>query len=416
MNRKKINIIISISALALVGLIILQINWVRHAAALREEQIKHRISMAAHKTWRRINRNEPLKQAIAQGLYLPKPDAFTFELKPEVRAQVDSLIQAQFEYYHVDLAYEFQFINKQSPDFTADCSKDTNLQRLCLDGFMPEHHSELRISFADTKPYVYAKMGSMMLASAFLVGLVALCFYITIATIWRQKRLSEMTSDFINNMTHELKTPISTVALASNMLRRQKLAQRPEKVQHYAGIIHDENEKLQQQVEQVLRIARIERGEFKLNKTEADVHELIQSAIKSIDLQVREKNGQIQCYLNALKGRVIADTTHLTNVFANLLDNANKYSTSPPKITVMTQDREDGILISIADEGIGMSKDKQRYIFDKFYRVSTGNLHDVKGFGLGLSYVKTMVEAHKGYVSLQSELGKGSRFDIFLPN
>jgi two-component system, OmpR family, phosphate regulon sensor histidine kinase PhoR len=258
-------------------------------------------------------------------------------------------------------------------------------------------------------------MGWMFTGSVLLIGLVSLCFGLTIQTILQQKRLSEMTSDFINNMTHELKTPIATVSLASNMLRREKIVSNPEKIIHYSGIISEENRKLQEQVEQVLRLAKLEKGDFKLNKCPVNIHEIIQNALSTIDLQVKSRNGKIKCYLNAMRQEVTADVTHLTNVVSNLLDNANKYSPEKPEITIMTHNREDGIVISVEDKGIGMSKDKQKYIFQKFYRVPTGNIHDVKGFGLGLAYVKMMVDAHKGNIYLNSEPGKGSRFDIFLP-
>ncbi|MEO1655803.1 MAG: HAMP domain-containing sensor histidine kinase, partial [Bacteroidota bacterium] len=244
---------------------------------------------------------------------------------------------------------------------------------------------------------------------------VALCFILTIHTIWKQKKLSEMTTDFINNMTHELKTPISTISLASNMLRKDRVLENKDKIVHYSGVIHDENDKLQNQVEQVLRLARIERGEYRLNIEKINLHEAVNEAIGSIELQVKSRNGQIKCYLEAIKHEILADMTHLTNVVSNLLDNANKYSPENPDITVKTYNREDGVVISVEDKGIGMSKDKQKYIFNKFYRVPTGNIHDVKGFGLGLAYVKMMVDAHKGHIHLKSEPGKGSKFDIFLP-
>ncbi|TAE49153.1 MAG: sensor histidine kinase [Cytophagales bacterium] len=172
---------------------------------------------------------------------------------------------------------------------------------------------------------------------------------------------------------------------------------------------------MQAQVEQVLHLAKLEKGDFKLNKIQANIHQVIQGAIDTLDLQVKTRNGKIKCYLNALQVNLMADVTHLTNVISNLLDNANKYSPQKPEIIISTHNKEDGIVVAIEDKGIGMSKDKQKHVFEKFYRVTNGNVHDVKGFGLGLAYVKLMVDAHKGQIQIQSELGKGSKFEIFLP-
>jgi two-component system phosphate regulon sensor histidine kinase PhoR len=419
MKKKRIIFIIAISALALVGLVILQISWINHAAELREAQLKHRITMAGQRIYRKLSHDYTTRAALNQDLEKNQGKKLVLKLNAPERVSIDSIIKSEFRYHQINLPYTFKILDKNSREFAPSCSfmagKKGVIFALCLEDLTTTHKSELRVELANPQHYIYAQMGWMLGGSVFFIALVIACFGMTIYTIWQQKKMSEMTTDFINNMTHELKTPISTISLASNMLRKKLITENPEKIIHYSGIIHEENQKLQLQVEQVLRIAKLERGDFQLNKEEVNIHEVIQNAIQSIDLQVKTRGGQIYCYLNALHNTIKADVTHLTNVVANLLDNANKYSPDTPEIVISTHDREDGVVISVEDKGIGMSKDKQKYVFDKFYRVSTGNVHDVKGFGLGLAYVKMMVDAHKGHIHLNSDLGKGSRFDIFLP-
>lgn len=416
MKKKKIVSIIALCTFSLLSLVILQINWIQHAAQLRESQLKHRATLASQLVMYHLKNDEKIQNSIIYSVQKNNATQLRIPIKKMEYEKIDSLLEMSFNYYHINLNYDFEVVDKRHQSFVPSCEASSTSHRVCLEGLLDDNKAELRITFLNKNRYIYAKMGWMLICSAILIILIAGSLMITIFTIWRQKKVSEMTSDFINNMTHEFKTPISTVSLASNMLKKNKVIEKGEKVKHYAEIIHEENQKLQNQVEQVLRIARLERGEFKLNKTSANLHEIIQNAIKTIDLQVKNKGGQIQCYLNAMRQDVLADVTHLSNVISNLLDNANKYSPHTPQIIVSTYDKEDGVVVSVEDKGIGMSKDKQKHIFNKFYRVPTGNVHNVKGFGLGLAYVKMMIDAHKGNIQLKSEVGKGSRFDIFLPN
>ena len=225
-----------------------------------------------------------------------------------------------------------------------------------------------------------------------------------------------MKTDFVNNMTHELKTPISTISLASEMLRDQTMATDSQRIQKYAAVIHDENNRLGSQVEKVLQMAVIDRGEHKLKLFPFNLHELIQNAIDKMSLQLEEREGVIKTDFAARFPEAQVDESHFTNIIINLLDNAIKYSNERPDITISTGDQDGGILISIEDKGIGMSKEVQKKVFEKFYRVSTGNVHNVKGFGLGLSYVKAIVEAHGGNIKLKSEMNKGTTFVVFIPH
>jgi two-component system phosphate regulon sensor histidine kinase PhoR len=216
-------------------------------------------------------------------------------------------------------------------------------------------------------------------------------------------------------MTHEFKTPISTISLACEVLRDPDMRQLPNQVDRYIGIIGEENKRLANQVEKVLQIATLDRGKFKLHISEVDIHKVITKAIKNIAIQIESRGGVLAASLDAQSPVIQVDEVHLTNIVFNLLDNANKYSPDKPEISISTENTSKGILIKISDKGQGISKENLAKIFDKFYRVPTGNVHNVKGFGLGLSYVKTIITAHHGDVSVKSEPNKGSTFTLFLP-
>lgn len=252
----------------------------------------------------------------------------------------------------------------------------------------------------------------------FATGITLIVFIFSAISLYimlRQKRLSEVKSDFINNMTHELKTPISTISLSSEVLLRPEIVNEPERLQQYVHIIQHENQRLRNQVDRVLQLAALDKRKMELKEETIDIHQLLKRIIESFSLNIKERGGSLTSDLRATKAEVTGDRVHLTNIFFNLLDNANKYSPETPTIHVSTQNKPNCLLVTIADNGVGMDKEAQRHIFDKFYRVPTGNLHDVKGFGLGLFYVKMMVEEHHGTIIVKSTPGKGSTFEVKLP-
>ncbi|WP_057936962.1 sensor histidine kinase [Algoriphagus resistens] len=252
-------------------------------------------------------------------------------------------------------------------------------------------------------------------SSILFIVVIISCFIYAIKVIIRQKALSDTKNDFINNMTHEFKTPLATVSLAVEALQDPELSSQDKFRSRYLGIIKDENKRLVSQVENVLQAAALDKKDFKLKIELLNLAEILENTVDHFGLQVEKKGGQIT-FVNELTDPMVeGDLFHLTHIFNNLLDNANKYSPENPTISIEAKDDPEQVHITIKDEGIGMNKDAQRKIFDKFYRVPTGNVHDVKGFGLGLSYVKTMLEAHKGGIQVSSELGKGSSFTINLP-
>lgn len=273
----------------------------------------------------------------------------------------------------------------------------------------------LSVNFPDETNYLLNTMWAMLTVSALVIGILIMAFYYTIATISKQKKLSEIKNDFISNMTHEFKTPISTISLAAEMLNDATVSKTQEKQQRFVKMITDENKRLSILVESILQTSILDKGEFKLKVSQIDVHEIINQAIQNTQLLVDQRNGAITKHLDATKSMVVADKVHLTNIIFNLIDNAVKYTKENPDIVISTKDGVHGIEITIKDNGIGITKDNLRKIFDKFFRVPTGNVHNVKGFGLGLSYVKAVVEKHNGTIHVESEIGKGSTFKILMP-
>jgi two-component system, OmpR family, phosphate regulon sensor histidine kinase PhoR len=273
----------------------------------------------------------------------------------------------------------------------------------------------LFIFFPEKNNHVIRQVWLPIVSSIVFIFVIIFCFIYAIKVIIRQKELSKIKNDFINNMTHEFKTPLATVSLAVEALQDPDLSNQDKFRTRYLGIIKDENKRLVSQVEKVLQAAALDKKDFQLKIEPINLTELLESNVEHIGLQVEKRGGKIN-FVNKLRnGEIEGDAFHLTHIFNNLLDNANKYSKENPVIRVEAWEQADNVLVSIQDQGIGLSKEAIKKIFDKFYRVPTGNVHDVKGFGLGLSYVKTMVEAHKGEIHVQSDPGKGSTFTINLP-
>lgn len=273
----------------------------------------------------------------------------------------------------------------------------------------------LFIFFPEKNNHVIRQVWLPIFSSIVFILVIIFCFIYAIKVIIRQKALSKIKNDFINNMTHEFKTPLATVSLAVEALQDPELSTHDKFRTRYLGIIKDENKRLVSQVEKVLQAAALDKKDFQLKVEPIDLTVLLESNLEQISLQVENRGGKIN-FVNKLRNQEIeGDAFHLTHIINNLLDNANKYSKENPAIRVEAWEEGDRVFVSIQDQGIGMNKDALKKIFDKFYRVPTGNVHDVKGFGLGLSYVKTMLEAHKGEIQVQSEPGKGSTFTINLP-
>lgn len=340
------------------------------------------------------------------------------------RIMLDSLLKKSLQERGIGIAYEFAIQNNIHQNIifsTASYRPDSVDSALFKASLFPNElntmPSQLLVYFPQRQAFILENMGFTLISSALLLLVILGCFYVAVATILKQKKLSDVKNDFINNMTHEFKTPISTISLAVGMAREQvETPGQPQKMKRYLGIIQDEVQRLGGHVEKVLQMALLDRGEIKLRPTTLNIHDVIEKVLNNLSVQLEQRQGEVELSFEADREMVQADELHLTNILTNLIDNANKYSLdAPPHISVSTESDETNVYIRVTDRGLGMSKEQQTKIFEPFYRVPTGNVHDVKGFGLGLSYVKKMVEAHGGSIDVKSRPGEGSTFAIQLP-
>ena len=272
-----------------------------------------------------------------------------------------------------------------------------------------------RIYLCIKKNFIISSITKILGLSALFILIIILAFITALYQLIKQKQISEIKTDFINNMTHEFKTPIATINLALDAIKNPKIIEDKEKVLRYVNMIRDENKRMHGQVENVLRISKLEKNQLEITKQKIDVHEIIELAITHVALIVKNKGGYIKEHSNANLTEILGSHFHLTNVIVNMLDNAIKYSENSPKIDIYTENTAKSIILKVKDQGIGMNKNVQKNIFEKFYREEGGNIHNIKGHGLGLAYVKKIVEIHQGEIYVESDKGIGSTFIIKLP-
>ena len=296
-----------------------------------------------------------------------------------------------------------------------DNNKLTRYTTTLFKGDLGEPTGRLSIYFPNKKKVIFDTMNYLIVPTIALFGLLVGCFGYTLSIIFKQKKMSEMKTDFINNMTHEFKTPVATIMIASESLRDPEISSDNKRVNKLANIIYDENVRLGNHIERVLNIAKLEKENLKIEKEDVYINPLVENVLDSMNLQLTKVNGTLSTNLTALNDIVIGDELHLSNVFFNLVDNAIKYSPNSPEITVKTYNTKSSIVVSVSDKGMGMTKDQQEKIFDQFYRIPTGNIHNVKGFGLGLSYVNDIVKRLDGKIQVKSEKDKGTTFEVTLP-
>lgn len=335
--------------------------------------------------------------------------------------KVDSLLKKSLHSKGIDLHYQYAVWNEDENKFLSKEKEDpsklknTEYRAALFPNDIFENANYLLVNFPNQTSFLYKQIWTTLVASILFILIIVTCFSYAIYIIFRQKKLSDIKNDFINNMTHELKTPIATVSLAVEALNEKEMRANEATLLRYLGMIKDENTRLFNQVEKVLQSALLDKDSFSIKSEKLSMHQLITQATANLMIAVEDKKGRLELHLNAMKDNLIGDEHHLSNVLRNLIDNAIKYSVDQPTISISTTSTDNAFEINVQDNGIGMSKDTIKRIFDKFYRVPTGNRHDVKGFGLGLSYVKTIVDKHGGEIHVDSSLGKGSNFKITLP-
>lgn len=419
MSRLTFRIVIALAVISITGITITQIYWVRKAFDLKANQFNADVNRALENVASRIH--DINKTPIPANSLVDQESSNYFTVM--VNGPIDSnllgfLLKNEFDRSNITADYEFGVYdcskqcmtggNYISPTKNKIPPSLSELPALKMDGYY------FGVRFPQIEANLISQMGIWGFSS--VVMLVVIFFFAyTLFVILKQRRLSEVQKDFINNMTHEFKTPLSTIAISTGVLKDPSIIQAPERLINYATIIENETNRLKQQVERVLQMARLEKNNLTLKRETTDLHELISESVKNNTVALQKKSGKFELYLNAENSLVNIDKLHFSNVLYNLMDNAIKYCTVSPTITITTSSSHHQFTLDVKDNGIGISEDNLKKIFHRFYRVPTGNLHDVKGFGLGLNYVKLVVESHGGKIMVNSKMGSGSTFTILLP-
>ncbi len=424
--------------LSLLGIIFFQYLWIKGSLESEEQKFYEHVNMATNQAANDLmeekgnlmpmmKKNQLLFPSEKLQLEIFKPTITQKYSIDEIRAIIkkafdkQSLHKIPFEFAIFPLSLVGEEIQSESFYRLYADSVNNRLHVIQLEspgGSLSEGISPqevLMIIVPHAKKLIWRSMTWFIVGAILFTIIIVTAFFLTIRALLKQKKLSEIKSDFINNMTHEFKTPLATISLAVDALKNEKVINNREKMDYFTGIIKEENKRMNKQVETILQAALLDRQEVQLNLKKLYAHDLITSALNNIHLQVEQVKGKLLVNLDATKDLILADDVHFTNLISNLLENAVKYSKENLLIKLSTQTAGNQLKIRIEDNGIGMNKETVSRIFEKFYRAHTGNLHNVKGFGLGLSYVKTMVEAHHGTVKAESVPGKGTTFLLTFP-
>jgi two-component system phosphate regulon sensor histidine kinase PhoR len=422
MNKRLFTVIIVVTAISLSGIIITQFYWVKDALVMKNEQFYQNAHLGLKRVVNQVMALQNDSVTAAKFLNLGEDQNYHEQFIRSLDTNlIRSMINSEFRNLELCDIFYYGIYPKDSDDFIMISNQDFRKELLQsehkaqISCIFQEEKFMLAVFFPMQKPFVFSKLQVYIILSGIFMLIVIAGFWLTARSYIRQKRLSEMKTDFVNNMTHEFKTPIATVSFTSELLKKNNISNNPEKVAGYADIIFSESQRLKNQVDQVLQVAILDRGDYKLKLWQVDVHQTIRQVAERFDIVVSERDGHIRQRLNAARNIIAADAQHIASVLNNLVDNANKYSPEKPEITISTHSDRKGIMITVEDRGIGMNDSDRKDIFKKFHRISTGNLHDVKGFGIGLFYVKTIIEAHGGRIDVKSKPGKGSTFFVWIP-
>jgi two-component system phosphate regulon sensor histidine kinase PhoR len=421
MKRKVIHLIIILTSVSLIAAMTTQLLWVRDVWQLKEDQFNNSVKIALKSVVNQLLTSEDIAPANEE-LFDPVFYNEHFEILSVINPlMVDSLVQAELSCMKLNKDYVYGVFRKVDSVFVmgpyqgfeqqlAHSPNWVSLTCLCR-----SESYLLAAYFEHQQSLIFSQMAILPIMSGLFLLILIFSFFFTINSMIRQKKVSELKTDFVNNMTHEFKTPIATISVSSEILTQNMVAQSPEKVKKYAKIIFDENTRLKNQVERVLQIAILDREEYNLKMERLDIHQIIEDVVRNFKVHVEERNGMISIEMKANQHTILVDKVHFTNILNNLLDNANKYSSKKPEIIIRTKNIDGKIEISVQDSGIGIRKENLRQIVKKFHRLQTGNLHDTKGFGIGLFYVKTIVEPMGGTLLINSEINKGSTFSLVFP-
>lgn len=417
-GKKSQRFILTILAVAsMLGLLVIQINWLMESIKMQETIFRKGVNMALQQTALKMAKDEALNTAMQNSIekdsLINSQEVFT----QNIISRLDSTVQKELEFYRINLDFHFLLINGEDTLSLEPASKVKNGELFHQSFTSPDPNAsiDLAIHFPSRKTFIVRKLGLMFATSVLLILLTMAAVFIILAYYRTERRFAQQVKDMIGNLTHEFMTPISSISLAGNMIITRNQRTGDQNTVNLATAIKEENRKLQKQVDRLLQLAAVENSGFDYDKKAIDIHMVIDDAIHAMDFQIKQADAEINCDYQALNPVVYADAMHLNDVFVNLFTNSIKYSNEKPVIGVTTSNSPDKINITITDNGIGIPPKEYKRIFEKYYRISTGNLHPVKGFGIGLYYVKTVVTAHGGTIFVQSENRKGSTFTIILP-
>ncbi len=420
MKRSAIRVLIGVASVLLLVLVYVQVTWVQKAYQIEEKQFNYDVTSALLNVVGIIAENASDSTPIYDPIEQVGPYVYTVNIIDTLHPfYLESLLKTEFQKLEINEPFQYS-VHDCFTDSIVYTREVHTQERSSADIDHPVIHwgkdnHHFSVFFPNRAASVAGRLNFWIYSSIYLIVVVAF-FYYVISVILKQRKLSEVKTDFINNMTHEFKTPISTIGLSSEVLLKDSIVNQPDRLKNYAKIINQENKRLQLQVERILQIATIEKEQINLRTNQLDIHQIIEKVSDTFKLNVEAKSGDISLNLVAEDCTVKGDEVHLTNILNNLVDNAIKYSDEAPHINISTSNQGSNLIINIKDNGIGIDPNEQKQIFDKFYRVPKGNVHDVKGFGIGLNYVKVMIEQHGGKISVTSnDTEKGSTFTIRLP-
>lgn len=407
--------IVILTLFLILVLLFIQVRWIIYSIQFQEKAFQKSVELALDKTITELYNNEQVSTMMQKCLNC-ESGKYKIQLdKNGIWERIRKAIDKELKLFEIDLEYDVHIIESEADrkKIIGDIKKGRYYSQ-CLGKVIKQTGYELVVLFPSRTKYFLMNSGLMFLSSILLIVLLMVSIGYLLILYKRELHLAQRTRDLIDNISHEFKTPLSSISLAANMIRKKRYSNE-DKLKQYAEMIFKENKKLHRQVESLLHLAAIERNEFDYNKEEIDIHTVIEDAIETVEMFLAEKEGSIKLNFEASQPVVFADKMHLSNVFVNLLSNAIKYSKEKPEIIISTSSEEKKIAVRVKDKGIGISSKYVKFIFEKYYRVPTGNIHNIKGFGIGLSYVKRVVEAHSGKVETESVDGEGSTFKVELP-
>jgi two-component system phosphate regulon sensor histidine kinase PhoR len=415
MNLKKANLFVIFSTIALLGLMAIQVFWIWKTASIKESIFNEKANMVLARTTEVLVADKQTCKSISNCIDENSQTELTPIIAKNDLNKIDSLLHHYMHMYNIHIDYKFNIVRQNNQLKYRETSLSNAIFQATLNDIAIEKGIDIKLIFPDRKQYILAEMGWPFFSSILLIITMMIIFWRTNLSLMHEKKIAFHTKEFLNNMSHEFKTPLANIALAAKMVNKENTINDINKINHYTSIILAENEKLNRQIDQVLKLNALEKDEIFVQNVELDFHAIIHNALDEMRMPLELQQSSIHLNLSATKEIIKGDKEQLNSLLCNLIDNAIKYSNPPFSLVIETCNTEHYLQMVFKDNGIGIHPEFHKKVFEKYFRVPTHNLHQVKGFGLGLSYIKKIIEIHQGEITLESELGKGTTFIIKLP-